>query len=83
MDNGFIPDDWKPEPDAEVGSFRWKNDMAFQLALRSFPNGFPDRSMVVRLPKVLEYELGYFCIERKPGGWIYFRAETLIDATSK
>lgn len=79
MDNGFLEYSWNPSPPAPLGSERWKDDMAFNYALKQFPDGFPKANIIVAVPSMGDYSIGYFCLQWKPGGWNYFRANRLMS----
>lgn len=62
MDNGGIPDDWKPLPTPPIGCPRWKRDVIEKSIGRTH-----DRNKTFDCGDV-----GVFCCERTSGGWNYF-----------
>ncbi len=84
MDNGGMPEDWRPSPPPEVGSWAWKNDIAFGWCQDNgkfdFGNGFipvSDRNRIVKVPTYEGHRIGYLVISKKTDGTDYFRVEEI------
>ena len=74
-DNGGIEGDWEPPNPPEVGTPKWKDDMALSFAIE---HRLLDESQVVKLPKVNGYSLGYFVIRHYTNsGTDYFRIDNI------
>lgn len=63
MDNGNMPDDWKPAPLPPIGCLQWKRD----IVERSVKIGAHQDNASYDVE-----EVGTFVIQRTPGGWNYF-----------
>lgn len=74
MDNGFIEEGWRPQPPPEVGSSRWKDDVAFQVALKlGALKG--DANRLLDCGVFDGHDLGFMAVRRAASGWDYFRIE--------
>lgn len=79
-DTGFwnMPDNYIPPDPPEEGSNRWKDDRAFDFAVKF---GFLDKSRVIKLPKMRGYEMGYFVVRKLGDGTDYFRVDNITHYT--
>ena len=74
MERGDIPDDWKPTPPPEVGSERWKDDIAFQMAMSVHALSC-DENTLLDCGTFNGHDIGLLAVRRSPSGWDYFRID--------
>lgn len=74
MDSGGIPEGWEPLPPPEIGSPRWKDDVAFQVVLRIGALSCEENTLV-DCGSYNGTDLGFMAIQRSSAGWNYFRID--------